>query len=314
MKNFILIISILFTIAASAQTKEYFEDGVTVKKITDNEGNSKEFYRSGKLAATGKKESWKRIGEWKEYYEGGALKSIGNYNDNEETGNWKFYHDNGQLSGMGEMSTIGRVGNWELYHNNGKLSGAGKYDEDGYPIPDTWTTYNDLGETHGCDCPEPTAQMYSNMCHSIYERQNSQNPGPGISYKYQELLWKISCAKIGIDKLPEARIKIQCMWSNYREKIRCYNYPTLISSEKNVMKFSLDTGFTALISEAVKRYKLDMNFIDPSDKKTILDFIEETEKEIRNSPPIDTSRADEYQSMYQLLRTNGAKHSRELKQ
>lgn len=55
-----------------------------------------------------------------------------------------------------------------------------------------------------------------------------------------------------------------------------------------------------------------MNFIDPYDKKTLLDHLQEEEKKIRNSQPIDTGKADEYQDVYQLLKANGAKHSWEL--
>lgn len=74
----------------------------------------------------------------------------------------------------------------------------------------------------------------------------------------------------------------------------------------------MDTGFTTFLVEGVRKYNLDMNFIDPADSKSILDYIKDREKEIRNSPPVDTPRADQYQRIYDLLRTNGAKHTNEL--
>ena len=162
------------------------------------------------------------------------------------------------------------------------------------------------------ECPAPTKEQISYVCSSMYDRKEAKNPSPAIGFEYQEILWEMSCAKPGADKLDAARTKIQKMWMKNRESFRCYNYPTLFSSEKNIAKFSLDTGFTTFLSESVKRYKLDMNFIDPGDKKTVLDFIQEREKEIRNSPPVDTGKADEYGRMYDLLKSNGAKHAKEL--
>lgn len=222
------------------------------------------------------------------------------------------YYENGQVRATGEMKNNSRFGDWKLYHSNGVVSGTITYDSNGFPIPETFKTYNEKGEKVSCDCPEPTQTMYSAVCHSIYERQAAQISGPAISYGYQEKLWQMSCAKVGIDKLEIARIKIQIMWNKYREKFRCYNYPTMVSSEKNIMKFTMDSGLSAMLTESVKRYKLNMNFLDPGDHKTVLDFLYDREKDILNSPPIDESRAAEYKQVYELLKANGAKHALEL--
>lgn len=222
------------------------------------------------------------------------------------------YYENGQIRATGEMKNDSRFGDWKLYHSNGVVSGTITYDLNGFPIPETFKTYNMKGEKVPCDCPEPTKLQYSYVCSSLYDRKEAKSNGPAVGYEYQEILWKMACAKIGIDKLDIARIKMQIMWNKYREKFRCYNYPILLASDKNFAKFSIDTGFTGFLTEAVKRYDLDMNFIDPGDKKTLLDWLQEREKQIRNSPPVDTGKADELQRMYQLLKSNGAKHSREL--
>jgi hypothetical protein len=162
------------------------------------------------------------------------------------------------------------------------------------------------------ECPAPTKSQYSSVCHSIYEKQSLANPKPGVSYGYQESIWELSCAVPGVDTIETAKTKIQKMWNKYRTSFRCYDYPTLQASEKNIAKFSLDTGFTTFLTEAVKRYDLDMNFVDPGDNKTLLDFIQDQEKIIRNSPPIDTGRANEYNRIYKMFRDKGAKHAKEL--
>ena len=161
-------------------------------------------------------------------------------------------------------------------------------------------------------CPPPTKEEFSRICSDLYARDESETSGTGLSYAYQEKLWKISCAIVGKDNIDVARKKIQNMWMENRQNFRCYNYPTSIATDKNITKFSLDTGFTGFISEGVKKYKFDMNFLDPSDNKTLLDFVFEQEQEIRKTIPINTERADEYNRIYKMLVENGAKHSWEL--
>ena len=171
-----------------------------------------------------------------------------------------------------------------------------------------------FAQNDSSDCPAPTKEDFIGLCVSIYEKQMANIPKPGVGYGYQEALWEMSCAKPGFDRIETAKVKIQKMWNSYRERMRCYNYPGFSASEKNIAKFSAESGFTTFLTEAVKRYDLDMNFIDPGDGKTVLDFIQDREIAVRNSPPIDTAKADEYQRIYQLLKSKGAKHKWELNQ
>ena len=164
------------------------------------------------------------------------------------------------------------------------------------------------------ECPAPTKEDFIGLCVSIYEKQMANIPKPGVSYGYQETLWEMSCAKPGFDTIETAKVKIQKMWNKHRESMRCYGYPGFTASEDNIAKFSAESGFTTFLTEAVKRYNLDMNFIDPGDGKTVLDFIKEQETYVRSTPRIDTAKADEYQRIYQLLKSKGAKHRRELNQ
>lgn len=226
--------------------------------------------------------------------------------------NHKDYYPNGNLKEIGELDKSKHIGDWKYYHENGQLSGEGKYDLNGKIILGTWTTYNEKGVKDGCDCPPPTKEQFAGACHTIYEKQMMANPKPGVSYGYQDSIWEMSCAIPGVDNIETAKPKIQKMWNKYRENFRCYGYPNYNSGDKNIAKFSLDTGFTTFLNEAVKRYNLDMNFIDPGDGKTVLDFIKEREEFVRNLPPVDYVRAEEYNRFYNLLRLNGAKHRWEL--
>lgn len=160
------------------------------------------------------------------------------------------------------------------------------------------------------DCPEPSKNDFEIVCDNVYTKKVSGDETE-LNFKYQETLWRMSCAKDGVDNLEEARKKIQVMWNKYRTSFSC-DYPGLRVPKGNVTKMSVDTGFTTFIMDAVKEYKLDMNFKDPIDGKTILDFISDEISSLKKSPVNMADKIKEYESLYKVLQANGAKNSRDL--
>lgn len=160
-----------------------------------------------------------------------------------------------------------------------------------------------------CNCPEPTKQQFTSVCQAIWDKEMYEGSGP-FGYVYQELLWKISCANPN-ESLELAKIKIQCMWNKYGQNFRCYNTMS-VANERNIAKYSVDSGFTVFISEAVKKYNLDMNFKDPADGKTVLDFLKDQIEIISNTPPVDETKIVEYKRLYNMLKTYGVKHAKDL--
>lgn len=160
------------------------------------------------------------------------------------------------------------------------------------------------------DCPTPTMDQFLAVCNSIYDRKPSE--GDTLSFKYQEDMWNMSCAKPESDSKAVAKIKIQNMWNKNKESFRCYHFSSSTVPDGNITKFSMDFGFPGFLIEAVRTYQLDMNFKDPSDGKTILDFLKEQSSRIIASSPSQTAKIDEYERVYKLLQSNGAKHSKDL--
>ena len=159
-------------------------------------------------------------------------------------------------------------------------------------------------------CPEPSKNDFELVCDNVYTKKVSGDE-TDLNFKYQETLWKMSCAKDGTDNMDEARKKIQVMWNKYRTSFSC-NYPGLKVPQGNVTKMSVDMGFTTFLMDAVKEYKLDMNFRDPIDGKTVLDFISEELAGLKKSTMDLSSKINEYESLYKMLQANGAKHSKDL--
>ena len=248
------------------------------------------------------------------FKDGVTLKETGNLNNGFKDGKWEEFYENGKLKTSGNYTNDERNGEWKIYFDNGQLAAVGNYTSTIFPTPGTWKFYSKEGVEQEFKCPEPTRDSFIGVCISIYQRDNAIESSTNFGYRYQEELWELSCVNAKIDSPELVKLKIQQMWNKNRETFRCYNYPTSIATDANITKFSLDIGFSGFISESVRRYKLDMNFIDPADKKTLLDFIFEQENKIRASIPVNFESADEYQRIYKMLVENGAKHSWELNQ
>ena len=159
-------------------------------------------------------------------------------------------------------------------------------------------------------CPELTEWDLATLCKDIYERKPAKDESE-LAYKYQEAMWRMSCAKDGVDDLETARKKIQTMWNKNRESFSC-DYPGLTVPKGNITKFSLEANFTDFLITAVDDYKLDMNFKDPRDKRTILDFVRDQIVQMKKAPIDLAPKIQEYESLYKMLAKNGAKHSKDL--
>ena len=160
------------------------------------------------------------------------------------------------------------------------------------------------------ECPQPTSQQFEQICDQVYTKKEASDESE-LSFKYQETLWKMSCAKDGEENLEEARLKVQQMWNKYRTSFSC-DYPGVQVPRGNITKLSLDTGFSIFILDAVKNYKLDMNFKDPTDGKTIVDYLKDEIDRYKKSTVDVNSKIKEYENLYSVLKAQGAKHSKDL--
>jgi len=161
-----------------------------------------------------------------------------------------------------------------------------------------------------CDCPQPTRMDFLILCKDVYERKPSSEESE-LAFKYQQALWRMSCAKEGVDDMETARKKIQCMWNKNRKSFSC-DYPGMTVPDGNITKFSLETNFPDFLITAAKDYKLDMNFKDPQDNRTILDFVRDKIIQMKKAPVDMTMKIQEYERLYKMLQENGAKHGKDL--
>lgn len=161
------------------------------------------------------------------------------------------------------------------------------------------------------ECPNPTRDEMVGVCEYVVEQTDPE--GEELDYKYQEEMWKLSCATPGVDSKEVAKIKIQKMWLKNREAFRCYGMQrTVTVPNGNITKISMESNFPWFLLDSARTYQLDMNFIDPADGKTIMDFLKSKREELLRNDPKNTSKIAEYQRVYDILKAGGAKHAKDL--
>jgi hypothetical protein len=126
-------------------------------------------------------------------------------------------------------------------------------------------------EADGCPAPKPTD--YKAFCDSIAAKEKPLgNDQKLFDFAYEKRLMTLSCADVEKDGLEIATSKVGRMWSKYNKSFKCqsteFNVP-----KGSVLKFALTHNFTPFLETIVSTYNLDINFIDPEDKRNLMDYL-----------------------------------------
>lgn len=161
------------------------------------------------------------------------------------------------------------------------------------------------------ECPAPSQTKRDSMCRQIGGRLPDEDEESDFVYLYEKTLWEISCAKPGIDSEEQASEKIKKMWNKYHKTLTC-DIPGFDISNGNVLKYSIAKSFPDLVLDTVKTYDLNINFKDPVDGLTVLDYVQKKLKYYQQNPSAYSSHIRDLTKIYEILRSRGAKHAQEL--
>lgn len=161
------------------------------------------------------------------------------------------------------------------------------------------------------ECPAPSEAQIAELCLNV--RFSERDPAPdSLGYTYHRSLWNMACAKPKIDSAQVGREKVRAMWNKYKEDIRCPIGTNSPSEDLNITKFAIDSTNHRFTSELVISYKLDFNFIDKKDGKTLLDFVQKRIEDEKRYIPTSEIKLREYGNLYQAIVKNGGKHAKDL--
>lgn len=100
-----------------------------------------------------------------------------------------------------------------------------------------------------------------------------------FKYNYEYRIWKLAGADPLVDTEETAIPKIQKWYDKYKLQLVC-DVDGFSVSNGSLLKYSIYKDFTHLIESFVLVYDLDINVIDISDGKTVLDYIDDEIKRI----------------------------------
>lgn len=119
------------------------------------------------------------------------------------------------------------------------------------------------------ECPVPTDDQINQLCFNF--NSNTDDEETGVS-NYLLTLQKISCAEN--DPEPLEKIKVKKMWDNNAERIKCYLRPFSLANH-NILKYAIHKPFADFVKDLIETYDVDVDFVDPRDGKTALEFCKE---------------------------------------
>lgn len=152
-------------------------------------------------------------------------------------------------------------------------------------------------------CPNP--MKLDNICMNISNRTRDPNPKGDYSYIYQRKIYDAACVDLQRDSDEEASRKIRQMWQASRDVLKCDSVQFDVL-EGNVLKFAVSKMFNEVLEDAIF-WRVDMNWVDPSDGRTVLDYVAYQIERFSGTSVVVTL---EY--YYRALRKAGAKHRSEL--
>lgn len=170
------------------------------------------------------------------------------------------------------------------------------------PLASTACTRKDL-------CPRPTEGDIKFLCSNIGSRSKDEAEDSRFFYLYEKTLWQMSGARADVDTEDMAKRKVRLMWDLHHDALAC-DAPGLRNG--NLLKYGVYNYFIHFIKELAIDYQLNLNFIDPSDNRTVLDYTRDMLTDLRGRNINNAAQVEELQYVFDVLRKAGAKFSAEL--
>jgi hypothetical protein len=149
----------------------------------------------------------------------------------------------------------------------------------------------DLGKLHG-------------ICDYVYSRDRAST-GSGYRYTFQRMLADATRAKPG-DDVETRRTRLRYLWLDNQPVFGC-TASNFDISNGNLLKYSISSRSYEFLNYAIEDWQLELNFIDPADHRTVLDYVEREAK--ANAGNSDSATIDEY---FSALQQAGAKRCVEM--
>lgn len=149
----------------------------------------------------------------------------------------------------------------------------------------------------------PDAEKLSLLCLDINEHRREPE-GSKYVYAYRRKIFEAACVDLK-DKEDVRRKKIQDMWKKLESKLICNNSQFDVING-SIIKYAASSMYDQFLDDVIY-WGVDLNKVDETDGRTVLDYLRDTIKRYRGM-----STGKILQDYYDMLREAGAKHKSEL--
>jgi hypothetical protein len=136
---------------------------------------------------------------------------------------------------------------------------------------------NVLKVTDKLTCPNSTDTQF--LCSAVSGMLEDKDPNSNYSYKYERIIYEASCVDIVNDSEKVISQKVNKMWQKYGSSFTC-NSTQFDVTDGSILKFVIKKKFSDFLFDAAQVWKIDLNQVDESDGRTLVDYVE---KEIRRN-------------------------------
>jgi hypothetical protein len=157
------------------------------------------------------------------------------------------------------------------------------------------------------DCLKTDKEFFLDLC-AYVDNRGKDNEGDGRNFHYYQTFMEMTACVIESDPDSIRIKKVQSWWNKYDCKCNRTNF-TIYSG--SILKYAVQTSFDSFIYKIINFYKLDINFIDHSDGKTVLDFAKKEYDRLYNLSK-DHAKTKSSGKIVDFLRSNGALYASEL--
>ena len=147
------------------------------------------------------------------------------------------------------------------------------------------------------DCPTPDEDLVYALCSAVKAARKEEVKKEKYEYAYEKYLDELAC--VHPNDTPEEQVrKVRAMWDKYKLMFAC-DVPAFRVNNGNILKLSIDAPFTEFVKQMLRKYALNVDFVDPSDGKTLLQFINDEIKVAERSG--QTSKAAELKEISGII-------------
>lgn len=152
-------------------------------------------------------------------------------------------------------------------------------------------------------CSDP--KKLRGLCMNVGAFDEEPEPSGRYIWTYQRKILEAACVDLEKDSEEVIAQKISRVWNENEDSLVCSSTRFDVP-RGNILKFAVNMKFTAFIGDMIQ-WKVNLNKVDATDNKTVLDYIED---QIQRNKGYSVEQT--LNMYYRVLREAGAKHRREL--